>query len=88
MTTHYHLLLAATCAGLSRAMHLVNGVYAQAFNRRHGRTGHLFGARFSARTVEMERHQRAPRIYILNNPVRAGLCDTADGWTWARARVS
>ena len=43
MGTHYHLLLEGTSADLSRLMHQLNSRYAQRFNERHGRHGHLFG---------------------------------------------
>ena len=42
MTNHYHLLIETTRPTLSRGMRQLNGVYTQAFNRRHGRVGHLF----------------------------------------------
>src|SRR5262245_40624582 len=39
MPTHHHLLLCCRRAALSRGMHLLNGRYALAFNKRHGRHG-------------------------------------------------
>jgi REP element-mobilizing transposase RayT len=38
---HYHLLVETPQPNLSRGMRELNGVYTQAFNRRHGRIGHL-----------------------------------------------
>ena len=54
MDNHYHLVLEAPQANLSRAMRHLNGVYTQAFNRRHQRMGHLFQGRFKAILVEKE----------------------------------
>ncbi len=48
MENHFHLVLHTRRANLSRLMRHVNGVYTQAFNRRHGLTGHLFQGRFKA----------------------------------------
>jgi REP element-mobilizing transposase RayT len=48
MPTQYHLLLQTPLERLSAGMHRLNGGYAQTFNRRHGRVGHLFGSRFHA----------------------------------------
>ncbi|MEY2872687.1 MAG: hypothetical protein RLZZ373_58 [Pseudomonadota bacterium] len=40
--THYHLMLHTRQGNLSQLMRHLNGVYTQAFNRRHGLVGHLF----------------------------------------------
>jgi REP element-mobilizing transposase RayT len=48
MTNHYHLLVETPNADISVGMQLLNGQYAQAFNRRHGYEGHLFERRFAA----------------------------------------
>lgn len=42
MNNHYHLLVETPQANLSQALRHLNGVYTQAFNRRHRRVGHLF----------------------------------------------
>src|SRR5438270_572822 len=47
MGTHYHLLVETDRDALSWGMHRLNGLYAQGFNRRHGRKGGLFEERFS-----------------------------------------
>ena len=86
MGTHYHLIVEASVRSLSRGLHRLNGVYAQLFNRRHSRTGHLFGDRFAAFVIEDEDHLQAACEYVLHNPVRAGLCDRADEWPWSGAR--
>ena len=85
MGTHYHLVLETTVARLSSGLHRLNGVYAQLFNRRHARCGHLFGDRFHAWVIEDETHLGATSRYVLHNPVRAGLCATAEEWPWSAA---
>jgi REP element-mobilizing transposase RayT len=40
MENHFHLVVETPEANLSKAMRQLNGVYTQAFNRRHGRVGH------------------------------------------------
>ena len=42
MTNHYHLVIETPDGNLSKGMRQLNGVYTQASNRRHQRTGHLF----------------------------------------------
>ena len=44
--THYHLIVEGSREQLTGMMHRLNGLYAQRFNRRHGRKGHLFEERF------------------------------------------
>jgi REP element-mobilizing transposase RayT len=86
MPTHHHLLVRCRRAALSSGMHQLNGAYAQTFNLRHGRHGHLFGDRFVARAVRGERHYRTIWRYVVANPVRAGLCNDAADWPWTRSR--
>ena len=81
--THYHLVIEATRAALSAGMQRLNGVYALRFNRRHGRKGHLFGERFSSYVIRDEAHLAAAVEYVLQNPVKAGLCGDARDWPWA-----
>jgi putative transposase len=83
MNNHYHLVLETPDANLSSAMRQLNGVYSQRFNRRHSRTGHLFGGRFHAVVVERDAHLREVARYIVLNPVRAGLVDDPVEWRWS-----
>ncbi len=85
MTTHYHLVVDTELWRLSDGMHRLNGTYALAFNRRHGRSGHLFGERYAAWVPRTERHLRATIEYVRRNPVRAGLCSVAADWPWSAA---
>lgn len=52
MTNHFHQLLETPDANLSKAIRLLNSVYTQAFNRRHGRIGHVLQGRFKAIVVD------------------------------------
>ena len=67
-------------------MQWLNGVYAQAFNGRHARCGHLFGERFRARVIRDEEHLYEACRYVVANPVRAGLCGQATDWPWSGTR--
>src|SRR3990167_1620939 len=46
MNNHYHLIIETPDGNLSRGMRQLNGVYTQAFNRRHKRVGHIFQGRY------------------------------------------
>jgi putative transposase len=86
MTTHYHLVLYSTRADLSRGVQRLNGRYAQQFNERHVRFGHLFADRFTSRAIETEGHLHEACRYVVENPVRARLCDSAEDWPWSHSR--
>jgi len=86
MENHYHLVVEATREHLSDGMQWLNGVYAQEFNQRYGRWGHLFGARFASWVVASEEHLYAACRYVLENPVRAGLCERPEDWPWSASR--
>lgn len=86
MTTHYHLVVDVAENALQPGMHGLNGPYAQAFNRRHGRSGHLRGDRYHAFSVASEGHLLQLIRYVARNPVVAGLCDHPAAWPWGSYR--
>ena len=88
MPNHYHLVVEGPRDSLSKAMHRVNGVYAQAFNVKYRRSGHLWGDRFALWQVRDEEHLRKAIAYVLDNPVRAGLCARAADWPWSGSRYA
>ena len=87
MSTHYHLIVETSRAGLSAGLGWLNWSYAMQFNRRHGRFGHLFAERFSSRVIRSDEYLYDVCAYVLLNPVNAGLCDTVEGWPWSWSRL-
>jgi putative transposase len=87
MTTHYHAVVETARAHLSAGMQWLNGVYAQTFNQRYERRGHLFGERYGSRAIESEEYLDRVSEYVLLNPVRAGLCHRAADWPWSATRA-
>lgn len=86
MDNHVHLIVETRRGRLSRGMHRLAGLYAQRFNRRYDRVGHLFEGRFSAFVIEGEEHFLNACAYVLQNPVKAGLCRRAEDWPWSWSR--
>jgi REP element-mobilizing transposase RayT len=86
MSNHYHLLVQTPQPNVSRGMHWLNGRYAQWFNRRHGRHGHLFQGRFHGALVEKEGYLLTVARYVVLNPVRAKMVETAADWRWSSYR--
>jgi REP element-mobilizing transposase RayT len=87
MGNHYHLVLHTRQANLSRLMRHVNGVYTQAFNRRHDLVGHLLQGRFKAILVDRDAYLLALCRYVERNPVAAGLVRTPQDWPWSSCRA-
>ena len=83
MSNHYHLLLELREASLADGMCLLNGVYARKFNRRHRRQSHVFGERYWSKLVKGEAQFKENARYIVNNPVRAGMCVNAADYLWS-----
>jgi putative transposase len=83
MPNHYHLALTTPEPNLGEGMGRLNQIYAQWFNHRHGRVGHLFEQRYWSRMIETEAHFFAVARYIVANPVRAGLVPTPDDYPWS-----
>jgi putative transposase len=54
MSNHYHFVIHTRQANLSPLIRQINGVYTQAFNRRHAKVRHLFQGRFRAILVDRE----------------------------------
>jgi putative transposase len=82
MTNHYHLLVESRIEELSAGMRTLNGSYAQRFNEKYVRVGHVFQGRFDARVLRDDEHLANACEYIWNNPVRIGLCKTVAEWPW------
>jgi REP element-mobilizing transposase RayT len=83
LDTHYHLLVTTPDANLAEGMQLLNGIYAQRFNRRHARRGHVFRERYRPRRVMTDAHVLLTVRYIALNPVRANIVETPAGHLWS-----
>ncbi len=86
MGSHYHLIVETPRPNLSLGMQQLNGRYAQQFNGRHHRRGHLFGSRFFSVLTESDSHLLAALRYVAQNPVAAGLCAKPAEWRWSSYR--
>jgi putative transposase len=86
MTNHVHLALETGPVLLSRIVLALHGSYAQAFNRRHERVGHLFQGRYKAFLVQKTSYLLSLVHYIHQNPVKAGLVTEARNYRWSSDR--
>jgi REP element-mobilizing transposase RayT len=88
MDNHYHLVIETPEANLARGMRHLNGVYTQAFNRRHRKVGHLFQGRYTAILVDKDKYLLELARYVVLNPVRAGMVKSAGQWPWSSYRAT
>jgi putative transposase len=82
MSNHVHLVLQTGPVGLAKLMHRLGTGYVLAFNRRHGRVGHLWQDRYWSRPLEQDLETVVS--YVHGNPGRAGLVpdDAPHLYTW------
>jgi len=90
METHIHLLVRSGQQGISALMRKLLTWYAQYYNRRHQRTGHLFENRYKSILCEEENYLLVLVRYIHLNPIRAKLVRTMgelDRYPWSGHRM-
>jgi len=85
MGTHVHLLIETPRANLGVGLQRAHGRYAQLFNARHRRSGHLFQGRYGATRVITDTQLMTVVDYIDRNPVEAGMASEPAGWPWCSA---
>lgn len=83
MGNHFHLAFRVRHIPLSVIIQRFLTGYAQWFNRRHGRTGHLFEARHYANLCLDDSYLFSLVRYIHMNPVRVGLVSRPQDWPWS-----
>jgi putative transposase len=88
MPNHYHVVLRTTQPAFSRGFQVLNQTHSIRTNRRHGRTAHLFRNRPHCVEVLSDAHLAAAILYVVRNPMRAGLCRYAWEWPYSSYRAT
>jgi REP element-mobilizing transposase RayT len=78
MNNHFHLLVQTPQANLSEFMRQFTVACTVRFNRRHGRSGHVFQGRFKSLLVEEDEYLLPLSRYIHLNPIRHRKFNDAD----------
>jgi len=89
MNNHVHILFRSGRDGISAVMRKLLTWYAQYYNRRHKRTGHLFENRYKSILCDEDNYLLALVRYIHLNPIRAGIVKTIeelDRYPWSGHR--
>ena len=87
MGNHYHLVLVTPVCTLSLGMHWLGTAYAQYFNRKHKRVGHLFQGRFKGILIEKQDYLNEVLRYTILNPVRAHMVERPEEYRWSSYRA-
>lgn len=86
MTNHVHLAVQTIQPNVSTMIQWLHTHHAKHFNRRHGRTNHLFGDRFYSKTITDDLYLLGVTLYLHLNPVRAGLVAHPADYPWTSYR--
>ncbi|MBI3393711.1 MAG: transposase [Nitrospirae bacterium] len=78
MDNHVHILFKSGKYGISAVMRKLLTWYAQYYNRRHHRTGHLFENRYKSILCDEDNYLLALVRYIHLNPIRANIVKTIE----------
>lgn len=90
MSNHVHILFKSGREGISQVMRKSLTWYAQYYNRRYHRTGHLFENRYKSILCDEDAYLLALVRYIHLNPLRARIVKTIeqlDSYPWSGHRA-
>jgi REP element-mobilizing transposase RayT/arsenate reductase-like glutaredoxin family protein len=85
MNNHYHLLLENSEENLSRGMRQINATYAQYFNKKYKRVGHLWQDRFKSWYVFDDNYLFTLFKYIEFNPIKAKIAKEVGEYNYTLA---
>lgn len=83
MDNHVHLLLKENGEDIGTSIKRITVGYVGWHNNKYGRTGHLFQNRYMSEAVENESYFLTALRYIHQNPVKAGLVQKAEKYSWS-----
>jgi REP element-mobilizing transposase RayT len=87
MDNHYHLVLQNISSQMSAFFKRLNGEYATLYRKETGGVGYVFQNRFASQLIQDEAYLLTAIAYVLNNPVRAGICRTFTDYPWSSNRL-
>lgn len=86
LDNHYHLFIETPEANIQHIMHNINTSYTVYVNRNYHRSGHLFQGRYKAILVDKDNYLLALSRYIHLNPVRAGIAERPEDYSFSSYR--
>ncbi len=85
LNNHYHILLENSSGRMSALLKVVNGSYGIYYRRKHGGKGYVFQNRYKSTLIQDDSYLRLAILYLLQNPVRAGLALNCSEYPWSSA---
>lgn len=83
MDNHFHLYVDDLCECLSDVMRDVQARYAEYFNVKYKRSGHVFQGAFGSCIVRGYKYSIRVIRYILRNPIKAGIVEDINNYYWS-----
>jgi hypothetical protein len=83
MSNHVHLLIRESSESLASVIKRIAVSYAQYYNKKYIRFGHLFQDRFKSEPVNDNAYFFTLLQYIHQNPVAAGISVDVAGYRWS-----
>lgn len=85
MDTHYHVILQNASGRMSDFFRSLNTHYAFHYRAQEGGKGYVFQDRFVSTLIQDESYLRQAILYLLLNPVRAGMAGSWKRCSWTSA---
>lgn len=85
MGNHIHMLLQTAGEPPEQVMKRIGTRYVVWYNNKYSRTGHLFQDRYRSEPVQNDAYFLTALRYILNNPVKAGICKNPEEYLYSSA---
>ena len=83
MSNHVHLLLKVEKEDIDLIIKRIASSYVYWYNWKYKRNGHLFQDRFKSEPVENDSYFLTVVRYIHQNPLKAGVCKSIDGYNFS-----
>jgi putative transposase len=89
MPNHFHLFVKQKTDGLSisKLISSLLNSYTKSINKKYKRSGSLFESKTKSKQITDESYFKWVIKYILDNPVKAGFCESIDEWEYSNANV-
>lgn len=84
MDNHAHILVETDVIyNMQTWMKKVNTSYAIYYNKKNDRVGYVFRNRYKSQSIKNEKHLYLCIEYIHNNPIKAGICEKKEKYTFS-----
>lgn len=83
MNNHVHILMRCNLAKPGKLMARINKKYADYYNKKYGKSGHVFQQRYYAKIMKDGFQILDVSRYIHKNPVKAKLVKKAEDYKWS-----